>query len=361
MKTKRFAKAYAGFKLALIVTGFLLMVSPSHGVEATIGALRIVIPAPSGFTEVRTVSKETFSVFQDLTPQTNNLLAGFITKKDAGFLIQDKDAEFSRYLLVQTFSKFEDINMSLNQFSEMRKGIRKDVESSKLISQKKINALTKLGSQKLSERYDSDISFEINESIQLGINNETATSISMSTLAKYDQSIDGKKSELIMSGTTVFLLVKGKLLYLYAFGEYISDLDLDWTREITKSWTSQIISSNETTSGKSLGGIVDPNVPIPTSVKELITGKQSEYSTVNHKKAVGLDISLSYPSSREAKEGIRPHIVQKFTGKSFGAISPGCLIFITEALGWESAFLEKEDWETILDEFSSELVPEKAK
>jgi len=328
------------------------------GTEVLVDNSTIIIPAPSGFSDVKNVSPESFGGMQDVTPETNRLLAGFITAHDASLLLRGKEAALKRYFMVQTFIQFEKKVFSSNEFSEFRKMIRTQQESSMQLSQNKIDSLLKTGSKNLSNRYNADISFEVNGTVPLGVSSETANSIAVSALIKYDESVNQKKSETILAMTTVFQLIKGKLLYLYVYGEYEKAADLEWTKDIAKEWSSQIVASNEFVSLSIPNGITNPNTQIPTRIKNLLAGPKSEYTTIGHSKALGLDISISYPASWEPEEGIRPHIIQKFNGKVLGSISPGFLLLIQEVPGWESVFLDRDNWEEILDEFAVEMRPE---
>jgi hypothetical protein len=89
-------------------------------------------------------------------------------------------------------------------------------------------------------------------------------------------------------------------------------------------------------------------------------GEQTEYSLKGHAKAHGLDISLKYPASWRAKEGIRPHVVQKFTGSDMGNISTSCMITIQKLPVWASIFLEGKSGQEVLSEALHEMVPPNA-
>lgn len=342
------------FKLHLLI---LIASVECLGVDVVVGTTSISIPQPAGFVSLEGVSKETYGVMQDLTPETNRLLSGFISKKDAKSLLQGEGAKLEEYFLVQTFQEFEKKTFTLNEFSQLRKSIRKDQEAAVTLNQEKVDALTKSGSKKLSNRLDSDISFSISGTIPLGVSSETAHSIASSSLSKYQETINGEKSERLVAGTMVFQLVKGKLLYLFIYKNYHKDSDIEWTKDVAVKWSSQIIESNGPISTNIPGRITDSSTPIPSTVQDLITEPQTEYITEGHAKSLGINLSLSYPSSWEAEEGIRPHIVRKFTGKGHGSISPGFMIIIQDVTSWETAFLEADDWEEILYDATEEMIP----
>ncbi len=347
--------------IRFVVAAFLLLGAINClGVEVFVENTSISLPQPPGFVSLEGVSSETYGMMQDLTPETNRLLAGFITKNDAKSLLQGGEAKLKEYFLVQTFQKLEDKTFTLSEFGQFRKSIRKDQESAVSLNQEKIDELTKYGSDKLSDRFDADISFGISGVIPLGVSSETAHAIAVSSLSKYEESINGKKSDRLIAGTTVFQLVKGKLLYLYVYKDYVKDADIEWTKDIAVTWSSQIIESNGPTTTNVPSKITNSNTPIPSTVQDLIAEPQTEYLTEDHDKSLGIKLSVSYPSSWEAEEGIRPHIVQKFTGKGYGSILPGAMIIIQDVSSWETAFLEAEDWEEILYDASADMIPEGA-
>lgn len=77
------------------------------------------------------------------------------------------------------------------------------------------------------------------------------------------------------------------------------------------------------------------------------------FSTNGHRKANGLNIELHYPAGWSHEEGIRPHIVQKFTNKN----SAYCMLIITNtghklsAKQWDNEFkyMTTSDYRDILE------------
>lgn len=75
------------------------------------------------------------------------------------------------------------------------------------------------------------------------------------------------------------------------------------------------------------------------SLNDYIDGKISKYSSKGEGKSQGLKINLSYPSSWEANDGERPHIVKKFQ-QSDGYVLALLFINKTDAIITESEILE---------------------
>jgi hypothetical protein len=343
--------------LALII----LTVCPlAYGIDVDIAGETIHIPSPAGFTEVRTVSQDTFAFFQDMCPEQNRLLAAFVTKNDSVKLISGTDADFREYMTVQCIKSFDDMTLTKQQFGELRDMFRKEYDS---LFQNKDDAINQAASQvgtALSQRYDTNVKFDINGVAPLGVNKETATSISMSQLTKYDLSMSGENTEHMVAGTMTATLVKGKLLYIYVFRTYQDEKDVEWTQTQSDKWIPTIKSSNEETWPISAGGIVPAGTTIDAGTRELISKAQVEYNMKLHPKALGLDISIKYPESWKAEEAIRPHIVQKFTGESVAGIAPSCMLIVQDIPTWGTLLLESELGEDVLIECLHEMVPPNA-
>lgn len=131
-------------------------------------------------------------------------------------------------------------------------------------------------------------------------------------------------------------------------------------RKTAKKYTDQILAANEETWPQSTGSIVPKGTKIYPITKELLTGEYAVYNLKSHPKAHGLDITLKYPISWKAEEGIRPHIIQKFTGKLTGGIIPMCMVIVNKIPVGEGFSLEDEFPEEDLAESFQEMLPEGA-
>lgn len=82
--------------------------------------------------------------------------------------------------------------------------------------------------------------------------------------------------------------------------------------------------------------------------------KYKGYSTEWHKKSNGLHVSIRYPASWEALEGERPHIVQKFIGRTVADITPMALIYV-EPMALGEDFFNDQEANEFLSEFKKSL------
>ena len=67
-----------------------------------------------------------------------------------------------------------------------------------------------------------------------------------------------------------------------------------------------------------------------TDLQVFSSGNKSKYSTKDHPKAKGINITVEYPSHWKLSEGERPNIVQKFSGDASDGITRMFLILIKD-------------------------------
>jgi hypothetical protein len=179
----------------------------------------------------------------------------------------------------------------------------------------------------------------------------------MSFLVKFGVQIEEESNGHVVAGTMTVALVNGKVLYLCVYRTYESNDDIQWTRSQAKKWVPLVLAANQRPWPLADGLIVPQGTLLDSHAQDLISEVQSEYRTAGHKKAQGLDVSLKYPSSWRSEEGIRPHIVQKFTGKSVSGITPSCMIIVQELPAWASLLMQGEVLDDVLSEDMKDMVP----
>lgn len=341
----------------LMLLAFLAYCPLTFGVDVNIAGETIRLPAPNGFTEVKSFSQDTFSMFEEMYPSQSRLLAVFVTQSDAGKLIRGDDADLSEYITVHSVKKLEDETLTKYEFRELRDMLRKEYDSLVQSQEESIDqAITQAGSA-LSKRLDTDVEFNLNGFAPLGVDAETTSSISISQLTKYDMSMYGENIQHTAAGSMTAALVKGKVLYLNVFRTYQDQEDVDWVRSQSEKWLPTIVSANENIWPTTKRGIIPEGTPIDAGTKELMSETQVEYNMKLHPKAHGLDISIKYPESWKAQEAIRPHIVQNFKGESVAGISTSLMLHVQKLPTWATLLVESELGEETLSEYLHEMVP----
>jgi len=322
----RYVKTIFVFGLAYLV----ILSSNIRAVEITVSDTTINIPSPPQFAEISSLNPETFQMFQDLCPPSNRLLAVFVSESDAGRLMRGEPGIFEKYMMVQSSKEYETLSWAKHQFKELRRSMRDQYDSFFQENRDLINEMLESSGDVLSKSFDTEVVLKMGGLVPLGIDSETTSSITMSLLAKYNVAAAGESSESVVAGTTSIALVGGKVLYLYVYKTYQNDADLAWVRKTAQDWVRQALAANETVWPLATGSIVPVGTVVNPVTKELLAGEMSAYNLKSHPKAQGLNITIEYPKSWRSEEGIRPHIVWKFTGDSVGGTIPGCMIIVQE-------------------------------
>lgn len=88
-------------------------------------------------------------------------------------------------------------------------------------------------------------------------------------------------------------------------------------------------------------------------LQSFIAGEVATWNSTGHPKAAGIQMKISYPKNWTAKEGNRPHIVQKF----FGAFDRGMEQFIVQVreLPAPMADPNKEERQMLFDAFAEAM------
>ncbi len=329
----------------------------AYAVSVNIGVQKINIPSPTGFSEISSISPETVGMLQDMCPPSNRLLAVFLSQEDVGKIMRGDSAQFEQYMTVQSVKKIEGQSFAKYQFAELRKMLRTQYETLYEDQRDSIDTLMNSAGKSLSKRLDEKIDLKIGGVVPLGVDSESASSITMSQLAKYNVSTTGQAIEYIVAGTITALLVNGRVVYLNVYSIYEARSDLEWTRETSKKWIQKILSANSLSTPLAKGQTVLTGVGIDPVVKELLQQGKKKYSIRTHPKAHGLDISIEYPESWSAEEGIRPHIVQKFTGSVRGGIFPMCMVMVQKLPAFAGILMQGEVAREVFSENLHELLP----
>ena len=239
---------FATMRILLFYLLQLIVIQPAlsaSSVVETVGGTPITVPAPPGFTDPSSISKDLQSVGEAMTPPTNRLLALFISEPDIKRVSSGKSATLSRYFMAQTMRKLESTNVSVRDFVKLREMFKQQqrdlLERHKSKSQQNIDAASK----ELGRKYqDPSFAMKVGEISPLGVFLDGDTSVGMAALIKYSFVIDGKTEETPMAMAMTIALVKGRIIYLYAYSTYKSNADAEWVRSVSRQWMSSVASFN---------------------------------------------------------------------------------------------------------------------
>lgn len=228
----------------LQLIGIQPAISASSVVEI-VGGIPIAFPAPPGFTDASSISKDLLGVGEAITPPTNRLLALFISEPDIKRVASGKSATLRRYFMAQTLRKLESTNVSARDFAKLREMFKQQqsdlLERNRSKTQQNLDAALR---QLVRKFRDPSLAVKVGEILPLGIFHDRDSSVGMVALAKYSFMIDGKTEEIPMAMAMMAALVKGRVIYLYTYSVYKSNADFEWALSVSEQWVSTVASVN---------------------------------------------------------------------------------------------------------------------
>ena len=215
-------------------------------VAAHVGDTPIAISAPAGFADPSGASPEMRTVAETLTPPDNRLLALFVPEADIKRAASGQSPELTRYFMVQTSRKAESAKVSARDFEQFRTTFTQQQHDAIKSANDDLQKNLDVASKELGRKFqDSELAIKAGEIKPLGMFDAGGSSFGMTALTNYSGMVDGKKNDVVLAMATTIALVKGKIVFLYAYSVYKSNDDVDWTIAQSRLWLSSISSLNQ--------------------------------------------------------------------------------------------------------------------
>jgi hypothetical protein len=281
--------------IAVVLAALLLVVSTALAHDVTIGGVAITIPEPSGFVAVTPQMSKLFEFDEQFVTPTNQGLVTFISEPDAEIASQGEIPDMTRRFSVQTLKSLMMVPVSHFDFEVAKRTLKSSNETiSKQLERDAPGVMDKI-SKGFSKELDANVAFSIADAIPFPPHLETDRLLAFSMVLKYN--IDtgaGEPTSMIVAATTTLAHVRGKVLYLYCFAD---EADLDWTKEVSKSWAEAVVAENPSDLGTAVDELLPPAV---ARVKWLAAGIVLILGAILAS-VLGLGILLIYLRSRKAK------------------------------------------------------------
>jgi len=179
------------------------------------------------------------------TYETNRLLAVYYSESDLGRILKNEEAELNKYMLVQTMESTVKKSFTKSQFQDFIEKGRND--QNKLWDQYKDKIVPWM--EKSSENIANAQNFinfdmKIGQVVPLGIFYDVPEAFSFAQLVKITTSMDGVTNDSVLICGSSFILVNNKILFVYVYSNFNNQDDIDWVRNISKTWIKSIEISN---------------------------------------------------------------------------------------------------------------------
>jgi len=224
-------------KTILFLLAFILLPLVVHADDKVkVGDQSITIPYPEGFVRFDGNNADVDKIMQSMLPPSNRSLMVVATPADAAKAKAGKPGNLDRFMNIQTLRAAEGEKISLADFKTISGQLEKQFtpdgggigniedEVNKRIKEAKLGVDLKLGETKL-----------------LGVFDKTDRSVDMGMMMKTKL---GDAAPETMAAGMSFVVVHGKVLFLYVYANFKNADDITWTRNTVKAWRQAIHAAN---------------------------------------------------------------------------------------------------------------------
>jgi uncharacterized RDD family membrane protein YckC/tetratricopeptide (TPR) repeat protein len=202
-----------------------------------VGDTFIDLPIPSGFVKVDDKMGVLLESAKKLCPETNTLLAYYISEADYANFLVDQSFLIDKYILIESFNEIKYTSVSNKDYKQFLKSFK-----NKYIAEFKetLNNAGIMASENIS-KLEENLKME-NISVQpFGICYESQNSVSYGIISKYDFIIEDDKSEdYIVAGISTITKIQNKPIFLYVYKTYNCREDISSLETINSAWLKEI-------------------------------------------------------------------------------------------------------------------------
>jgi hypothetical protein len=218
--------------------------SPSEIFE--IGARKVRLPAPAGFTKIGLRFGHILSVQEAAEPAENEIFAlhlptELLPKYATDF---DRSPDFFTKVSVSRIGRNEDITFA--GFNAVGAYIEKEFARLTSADSADMIAGQRHVSKKLSQLLETNTKVKFDQPINLGVFDKNPRV--HSTLALLNLTVNKVPYKFL--GTVSFVYINMRLIYVYAYKANPVEADIEMLREFTKKWTAAIVAANEELTAK---------------------------------------------------------------------------------------------------------------
>ena len=213
----------------------------------TLGEVGIRVPPPDQCQRIDGLSSDYDSYMALWLPPDQILLAQYGYTEDVDAVRKGDFPLGTTGFNVQAVQSLESLTVSKHDFSGIKRIIRDEFEDSLPPEfQEAMRQIEHNVSQALSGQIKQGMSFEVEQTIPLGVFDETSDSISMSALvkAKWTGPMLMTDVSSVTATSACMLNTRGKVVYLYCRSTYEGQKTVDWTQSAVMTWRDQIRESN---------------------------------------------------------------------------------------------------------------------
>ena len=257
-------------KNILTIILLIFMAGSTYAETFSIGGKELVIPPPQGFSRVTQEMDAVYRMSLQTADPMNDQLAYYISDSDIPTAMSGELPSLERTFLLKINKQLKNMVVGSKDFAELKNMTKRQNKEIFESVKSQIPGLMKGASEGISKEFDVNFALQISQMIPLEPHYEADNALAYSMYINFGVSAEGTKEELIISATTTFVNVSGKVLFLYCYGP---QGELEWTRSASKSWAENVMGSNTQPPARSSGVRgMDWNKVIEKGIVGAITG-----------------------------------------------------------------------------------------
>lgn len=225
-----------------LATIFLIFIAGfANATTFSVGGKELEIPLPKGFSLVTQEMDAVYRLSLQMADPVNDQLAFYIAESDVPFAMSGKIPSLERYYILKVNKKLKDMVAGSKDFAELKSITKRQNRKIFKSVETQMSDLIKKTNKGISKEFDIDFALKLSKVVPLNPHYETDNAFAYSMYINYGVTVKGSKEDFILSATTTFVNVAGKILFLYCYGP---QKDLEWTRSASKAWAGMVMGSN---------------------------------------------------------------------------------------------------------------------
>lgn len=200
------------------------------------GLKSIVIPPPTA--DLSELGSDYRVLMESAVPDTNRLLAAFLSAEDSANLRSRISKGFNRYALVENLRRAEFIDFDPDTFKQVSDSVAQQFGAT-------LNASMKDYQEELNHKLKAmrgvDTTMTLDKPVQLGVLFSKPNACSFGMIESYSAAGNSVK---MVAGMTI-LRVQNRLIYAYVYSVYKDDDSVQWVRNTSEQWADAILKANQ--------------------------------------------------------------------------------------------------------------------
>ncbi|MDX1433487.1 MAG: hypothetical protein R3286_13670, partial [Gammaproteobacteria bacterium] len=233
---------------ALLAALLVLAMTPCAAVTVDVDGRAFEVPAPDGFEEVASLSRDVRRLAETITPPDNRLLAAFLPDEQVEQVLAGQAPTWRRYMLVQVERERESVSVSASDFAELKRRLRTQQEALAARSSVAPEDLLRDDDAAAADR-GATKGIRVDAMLPVGLIDEGENHVSIATLTRYRVHGDSATRIKVVAAGTNLLRLDDRLVLAYVYATFAGDADLDWVEDTSRRWAAAIVAANRDAAG----------------------------------------------------------------------------------------------------------------